>query len=215
MGAIATRRSSGSRRRWARPWWSGRTPMRRFSRRWSQHPEFRAGRFDTGFIDRHLAELTRVDPAAEAAAIAAAVEALLRAARHGRPNRGDAWADPWAANDGFSLGPARAVRSRHHGRRSSREGDASTWRDGAHVTVDGVAARATACGSCRSARGMVAIGDGVQRHVALKSYDIDRRRSPRRRRRRQGADARQGAGDLRRGRARASPRASASRWSRR
>ena len=44
------------------------------------HPEFRAGRFDTGFIDRNLGELTRVDPAAENAAIAAAVETLLRPA---------------------------------------------------------------------------------------------------------------------------------------
>src|SRR6476619_4306642 len=26
------------------------------------HPEFRAGKFDTGFIDRHLADLTRIDP---------------------------------------------------------------------------------------------------------------------------------------------------------
>src|SRR5215218_2802390 len=41
------------------------------------HPEFRAGEFDTGFIDRHLTELTKVDPQAEASAIGAAVEALL------------------------------------------------------------------------------------------------------------------------------------------
>src|SRR3954447_1585029 len=33
------------------------------------HAEFRAGEFDTGFIDRHLAELTNVDPQAEAGAI--------------------------------------------------------------------------------------------------------------------------------------------------
>jgi 3-methylcrotonyl-CoA carboxylase alpha subunit len=41
------------------------------------HPEFRAGRFDTSFIDRNLADLTRVDPVAEAAALGAAVAALL------------------------------------------------------------------------------------------------------------------------------------------
>src|SRR5256714_13960483 len=41
------------------------------------HPEFRAGQFDTGFIDRHLTDLTRIDPHAEASAIGAGVEALL------------------------------------------------------------------------------------------------------------------------------------------
>ena len=35
------------------------------------------GRFDTGFIDRHLADLTHLDPKAEAAVVGAAVEALL------------------------------------------------------------------------------------------------------------------------------------------
>src|SRR3954465_13647320 len=35
------------------------------------HPEFRGGRFDTGFIDRHLGALTGVDPQAEAAVIGA------------------------------------------------------------------------------------------------------------------------------------------------
>ena len=45
----------------------------------------------------------------------------------------------------------------------------ATWRDGAHVTVDGRAASATRL--IRVGAGMVAIGDGVQRHVALKSYD--------------------------------------------
>src|SRR5262249_8502114 len=35
----------------------------------AEHPEFRAGRFDTGFIDRHLAELLHTDPREEAEAI--------------------------------------------------------------------------------------------------------------------------------------------------
>jgi 3-methylcrotonyl-CoA carboxylase alpha subunit len=141
----------------------------------ARHPEFRAGRHDTGFIDRHLAELTKVDPAADAAAIAAAVEALLapQVPATGIPN--DGWADPWAANDGFSLGPARRfdldiVVDGHPGKATAtwRDG-AQTWRDGAHVTVDGNAASATRL--IRVGAGIVAIGDGVQRHVALKSYD--------------------------------------------
>src|SRR4051812_22733193 len=56
------------------------------------HPEFRAGRFDTAFIDRHLADLTRVDPEAEAAVIGAGVEALL-APKASEPPRAH-WRDP-------------------------------------------------------------------------------------------------------------------------
>ncbi len=80
----------------------------------------------------------------------------------------DRWNDPWAANDGFSLGPARQfdldiVVDGHPAKATA------TWRDGAHVTVDGDAANAARL--IRVGAGMVAIGDGVQRHVALKSYD--------------------------------------------
>src|SRR5215469_4129846 len=41
-----------------------------FLRMLAEHPEFRAGRFDTGFIERHLAELLDTDPHQEALAIA-------------------------------------------------------------------------------------------------------------------------------------------------
>jgi len=132
----------------------------------AEHPDFRAGRHDTGFIDRHLPQKTRVDPAADAAAVAAAVEALL--APPASANGNDHWSDPWSANDGFSLGPPRRfdldiLVDGHPGKAMV------TWRDGAHVTVDGSAANATRL--IRVGAGMVAIGDGVQRHVALKSYD--------------------------------------------
>ena len=134
-----------------------------------QHPEFRAGRHDTGFIDRHLAELTKADPATDAAAVAAAVEALLAPPTPPSETWNDGWDDPWTANDGFSLGPARRfdldiMVDGHPGKATA------TWRDGAHVTVDGRAASATRL--IRVGAGMVAIGDGVQRHVALKSYDM-------------------------------------------
>src|SRR5215212_10558229 len=71
------------------------------------HREFRAGEFDTGFIDRHLTELTKVDPQAEASAIGAAVEALLAPKVTGAAKT--AWRDPWSAEDGFSLGPPRRL----------------------------------------------------------------------------------------------------------
>jgi len=128
------------------------------------HPDFRAGRFDTGFIDRNLADLTRVDPAAENAAIAAAVETLLRPA-----TQPGGWRDPWDANDAFSLGPARQldldITVDGHPRTA-----AVAWRDGAQVTVDGVAA-GNGVRFVPAGAGVVAIANGVQRSVALKSYD--------------------------------------------
>jgi 3-methylcrotonyl-CoA carboxylase alpha subunit len=132
------------------------------------HPEFRAGQFDTGFIDRHLAELTKIDPAAEAAAIGAAVEALLTPQK--RETKDTPWRDPWDAADGFSLGPPRQfdldIVVDGHPRKAN-----IIWRNGPHVTVDGVAAARQGARIVLVAGGVVVIGQGVQRHVALKSYD--------------------------------------------
>ncbi len=137
------------------------------------HPEFRAGRFDTGFIDRNLSQLTRVDPAVENAAIAAAVETLLRPAAQESEGRSDSWCDPWrdpwAANDGFALGPARQfdldITVDGHPRKATVQ-----WGEGARVTMDGVAA-GNGVRFVPAGAGVVAIANGVQRSVALKSYD--------------------------------------------
>jgi 3-methylcrotonyl-CoA carboxylase alpha subunit len=137
------------------------------------HPEFRAGRFDTGFIDRNLGQLTRVDPAVENAAIAAAVETLLRPAAQESEGRSDSWCDPWrdpwAANDGFALGPARQfdldITVDGHPRKATVQ-----WGEGARVTMDGVAA-GNGVRFVPAGAGVVAIADGVQRSIALKSYD--------------------------------------------
>jgi len=137
-----------------------------FLSRLAGHPEFRAGRFDTGFIDRHLADLTRVEPSLEAGVVGAAVEALL-APKAGKPVD-TPWLDPWTAADGFSLGPERAldldVVVEGHPRKAT-----VVWRDGPHVSVDG--APAARVRILPVSGGVVAIGQGVQRHVALKSYD--------------------------------------------
>ena len=81
------------------------------------HPEFRAGQFDTGFIDRHLADLTRIDPQAEAAAIGAAVAALLAPAKRKPPR--NAMARSLEHRGRIFARAAAAARSRHHGRRAS------------------------------------------------------------------------------------------------
>jgi len=133
------------------------------------HPEFRAGQFDTGFIDRHLDELTHVDAADEASVIGAAVGELL-AASHKPAANGATWSDPWIARDGFSLGPARQfaldLTVDGHARQAN-----VTWRGGSHrITVDGVPAAHDAR-LVPAAGGMAVVGRGVQRLVALKSYD--------------------------------------------
>ena len=134
------------------------------------HPEFRGGRFDTGFIGRNLGELTRVDPAAENGAIAAAVETLLRPA----VQENDGWRDPWSADDGFALGPPRKfdldITVDGHPRQATVE-----WRDGPRVTVDGAAA-ANGLRFVPAGGGFTVVGHGLQRNVALKSYnsiDVD------------------------------------------
>jgi 3-methylcrotonyl-CoA carboxylase alpha subunit len=132
------------------------------------HPEFCAGRFDTGFIDRHLAALTRVDPQTEAAVIGAGVAALLEPRKHDADET--PWRDPWAAADGFSLGPQRQldldIVVDGHPRNA-----AVAWRNGPQVAVDGVPAARDGVRLVPVAGGVVVVGQGGQRHVALKSYD--------------------------------------------
>jgi 3-methylcrotonyl-CoA carboxylase alpha subunit len=131
------------------------------------HADFRAGRFDTGFIDRHLAQLTKVDPNEEAGAIASAVQSLV----DGAPMpANDAWADPWAANDGFSLGGARALDLDILVDGAPAKAVVAWGQGGLRVAVNGT----EAAGAARVVPvegGMIALARGVQRHVALKSYD--------------------------------------------
>ncbi len=138
-----------------------------FLRALVMHPEFRAGRFDTGFIDRHLTELISVDAHAEAGAIARAVETLLAPSGH---DDASAWTDPWSADDGFSLGIPRALDLDIVVDGEPRKA-AATWRQGGNrVSLDGVEAdrhaRVVPVGT-----GALALVAGLQRHVALKSYD--------------------------------------------
>jgi 3-methylcrotonyl-CoA carboxylase alpha subunit len=134
----------------------------------AEHPEFRAGHFDTGFIDRHLAALTQVDAADEASVVAAAVDALLASPDAAATDK--SWRDPWSAGDGFVLGPPRQLSlditvDGHPGKANV------VWVSGGRrVEVGGIAAR-EAVRTMPVSTGVVAIGRGVQRLVALKSYD--------------------------------------------
>jgi 3-methylcrotonyl-CoA carboxylase alpha subunit len=75
-------------------------------------PDFRAGRLDTGFIDRNLSALGAEPQPPDHAAIAAGALALLaeeKARLADIAERRSGWAgDPWSAADGFSLAPSRS-----------------------------------------------------------------------------------------------------------
>lgn len=68
------------------------------------HPEVRAGRVDTGLIDRELARLAPPRGAAPAEALAAAAAGLLAGGRDGADTR-----DPWAVLAGWRAGSRRTA----------------------------------------------------------------------------------------------------------
>ena len=168
----------------------------------AEHPEFRAGRFDTGFIERHLAELVHSDPHQEALAIASAVALLVDRERRRiadgeavRKSPSDAaWHDPWSADDGFALGPARTIALDVLVDGAARQATVTWGAGGAQVTVGG--ATAASCGAAPAlaagrqgrrqdgegaapprgrlvevADGAVIVAGGRQIHVALRGLD--------------------------------------------
>jgi 3-methylcrotonyl-CoA carboxylase alpha subunit len=144
-----------------------------FLKRLVSHPEFKSGRFDTGFIDRHIADLTAIDPAEEAGAVARAVQVLIDGAPPPAENGG--WSDPWTANDGFSLGVRRALDLDILVDGNPAKAAVAWGQGGLTVAVDGTAA-ANGVRIVPTDSAMIALANGVQRHVALKSYesiDID------------------------------------------
>ena len=74
--------------------------------------DFRAGQFDTGFIDAHLAELGAVPLGLDRAAAALAAKSFAERAFAGQDNaqpRSDGWTSPWDARDGFQLAGERRI----------------------------------------------------------------------------------------------------------
>jgi 3-methylcrotonyl-CoA carboxylase alpha subunit len=138
------------------------------------HPDFRAGRFDTGFIDQHLEEVLATDPAEAAQAAADGVAFLLESERArfgdaGTVDETPSWRTPWAADDGFSLGPPRALAFDIVVDGIERQARIAWGAGGAQVSVDGIAAR-------RADR-VIEVPDGVvvaadrPHHVAFKRPD--------------------------------------------
>lgn len=108
-------------------------------------PEFRAGKFDTGFIDRNLTALGAVPQAADKAAVALGATRLLE--RQQKPvveSSGDVALSPWDVADAFQLSGPRTVSLP-----VSADGDVvlatlSYGARGVGVDVDGVAPAADA-----------------------------------------------------------------------
>jgi 3-methylcrotonyl-CoA carboxylase alpha subunit len=104
-------------------------------------PGFRAGDFDTGFIDAHLAELGAVPQPVDLGAVARGVGLLIEQERRrlaGERNA-EAPASPWDSEDGFQLSGERQLHVPVIADGKSliatvRHGAAGYW-----VTVDGVA----------------------------------------------------------------------------
>jgi len=137
-----------------------------FLKRLVEAADFRAGAFDTGFIDAHMEELGVLPagsppPAPDAAAVAAGVLALQLQA--GAAPAGPAgWPDPWSSlqegRPAFQLLGARTVR-----RQITADGEkvvADVRWDGAGlaVTVDGAGIRAA---DAKVADGVVSFADGA------------------------------------------------------
>ena len=103
-------------------------------------PDFRAGKFDTGFIERNLDALGAVpQPLDKAAAAAGATQLIAQRSMQTAGSEPDVPSSPWDATDAFQLGGERAVSVPVlvDGRlAAARIG----YRDGPHVTIDDVAA---------------------------------------------------------------------------
>ena len=135
--------------------------------------EFRAGKVDTGFIDRNLAALGAVPQPPDKGAAARGAAHLL-AEKHELASAGDSasdFASPWDARDGFQLGGTRAV-----GLPIVADGESETatisygaW--GAEVAVGGVPAASDA--RVFEAHGEAyVLRNGRQTKVHLKDFSV-------------------------------------------
>ena len=83
----------------------------KFLRALCQAPEFRAGHFDTGFIERNLEALGAVPQQLDTRALAIGAAAVWHKMQHANEKKsylqGRSYASPWVVNDSFQIGPPR------------------------------------------------------------------------------------------------------------
>jgi 3-methylcrotonyl-CoA carboxylase alpha subunit len=100
--------------------------------------EFRAGKVDTGFIDRNLAALGAVPQGRDPAAAALGVARLLASPADENEDAGEAQS-PWAARDGFQLGGTRTQTVPVVIDGEAADAIVAYGGDGLGVTIDGAA----------------------------------------------------------------------------
>jgi 3-methylcrotonyl-CoA carboxylase alpha subunit len=139
-------------------------------------PEFRAGKFDTGFIERNLASLGATRQSLDRAAVAAGVRELL--AREGlriaamREREPDEPRSPWDAGDGFQLAGARRL-----GLPILADGEAVVAEigyrpNGPLVAIDGIAPASDAV-TVATADAIYVLRKGRQTKVSLRDLALD------------------------------------------
>jgi 3-methylcrotonyl-CoA carboxylase alpha subunit len=140
--------------------------------------EFREGRFDTEFIDRHLAQVLAARPPRDLAAAAAGVARLVarEAQRLAMRRDPEAPVSPWDADDAFQLAGARSVSLP-----ILLDGESAVAQvvygtagatGGPRVSVDGVAAAPDAL-AVEAADAVYVLRAGHQTTVRLRDVEID------------------------------------------
>jgi 3-methylcrotonyl-CoA carboxylase alpha subunit len=137
--------------------------------------EFRAGKFDTGFIDRNLAALGAVPQGLDRAAVALGAQKMLERERtriKKTEQEPDAPASPWDAGDAFQLSGARRLALPIIAEGESLTAQVAYKAGAAAVTVDGAAA-ANDVIAIETADAVYVLRQGRQTKVALRDLAID------------------------------------------
>ena len=139
-------------------------------------PEFRAGNFDTGFIDRHLDELGATPQGLDRAAAAAGAQKLVERERARIANAFEAEPDqpasPWDAGDAFQLAGARRLALPVLAEGESIVAQVTYGADGPIVAIDGAAPAADAV-AVAAGEAVYVLRDGRQTKVALRDLSLD------------------------------------------
>ena len=157
--------------------------------------DFRAGDFDTGFIDRNLEAMGAVPQKPDPAVIASGVAHLLKREEQRVAARRDPElpASPWDQADGFQLSGAPQHGDAGRRRRKKRQCPRGLWR-GRAVGADGRQRRRSARESRRERGGRLRPAQRPTDRDASGQFREHRRRAFRRRRHCARADARKGSG---------------------
>jgi 3-methylcrotonyl-CoA carboxylase alpha subunit len=139
-------------------------------------PAFRAGDFDTGFVDAHLDELTAGPQGLDRAAVALAAQTLLareRARIDAALDRApDVPASPWDAADAFQLSGARSLALPLLADGESVTASVGYGDAGADVTVGGVAPASDAF-AVAAGDAVYVLRKGRQTRVSLRDLTLD------------------------------------------